>query len=129
MYIFFCFFFFYDTATPVIYTDGHTLSLHYALPICKTECFLVPMLDDLVRESAEQGPLTGVRALMLYPLNALIASQEKRLTAWTKPLRGRSEEHTSELQSLMLISYAVFCLNKKSTKIHHKLYIKKPLNY
>src|SRR3546814_20073096 len=88
MYIFFCFFFFYDTATPVIYTDGHTLSLHYALPICKTECFLVPMLDDLVRESAEQGPLTGVRALMLYPLNALIASQEKRLTAWTKPLRG-----------------------------------------
>ncbi|VVT00772.1 DEAD/DEAH box helicase [Erythrobacter sp. EC-HK427] len=54
----------------------------------KTECFLVPMLDDLVRESAEYGPLTGVRALMLYPLNALIASQEKRLTAWTKPLGG-----------------------------------------
>src|SRR3546814_4942695 len=27
----------------------------------------------------------------------------------------RSEEHTSELQSLMRISYAVFCLNKKST--------------
>src|SRR3546814_14940097 len=25
---------------------------------------------------------------MLYPLNALIASQEKRLTAWTKPLTG-----------------------------------------
>src|SRR3546814_2687131 len=30
--------------------------------------------------------------------------------------RGRSEEHTSELQSLMRISYAVFCLKKK--KIH-----------
>src|SRR3546814_4780294 len=30
----------------------------------------------------------------------------------------RSEEHTSELQSLMRISYAVFCLNKKKTKIH-----------
>src|SRR3546814_6557447 len=28
-------------------------------------------------------------------------------------LRARSEEHTSELQSLMRISYAVFCLNKK----------------
>src|SRR3546814_1335262 len=27
--------------------------------------------------------------------------------------KGRSEEHTSELQSLMRISYAVFCLNKK----------------
>src|SRR3546814_4779383 len=32
--------------------------------------------------------------------------------------RGRSEEHTSELQSLMRISYAVFCLNKKN-KLHH----------
>src|SRR3546814_2347087 len=29
--------------------------------------------------------------------------------------RGRSEEHTSELQSLMRISYAVFCLKKKTT--------------
>src|SRR3546814_2933138 len=30
---------------------------------------------------------------------------------------GRSEEHTSELQSLMRISYAVFCLNKKNNII------------
>src|SRR3546814_3489729 len=29
---------------------------------------------------------------------------------------GRSEEHTSELQSLMRISYAVFCLKKKKSK-------------
>src|SRR3546814_2355181 len=34
---------------------------------------------------------------------------------------SRSEEHTSELQSLMRISYAVFCLKKKKTKsIHNK---------
>src|SRR3546814_5260272 len=31
-------------------------------------------------------------------------------------VRGRSEEHTSELQSLMRISYAVFCLKKKTKK-------------
>src|SRR3546814_10086048 len=31
---------------------------------------------------------------------------------------GRSEEHTSELQSLMRISYAVFCLKKKHTHTH-----------
>src|SRR3546814_19934388 len=31
------------------------------------------------------------------------------------PLQQRSEEHTSELQSLMRISYAVFCLKKKNT--------------
>src|SRR3546814_6877612 len=30
---------------------------------------------------------------------------------------GRSEEHTSELQSLMRISYAVFCLKKKKTNV------------
>src|SRR3546814_9191402 len=36
----------------------------------------------------------------------------------SKPARisGRSEEHTSELQSLMRISYAVFCLEKKTHK-------------
>src|SRR3546814_6675157 len=32
----------------------------------------------------------------------------------------RSEEHTSELQSLMRNSYAVFCLKKKNTEIHSK---------
>src|SRR3546814_2715877 len=32
---------------------------------------------------------------------------------------ARSEEHTSELQSLMRISYAVFCLKKKNKKIYH----------
>src|SRR3546814_6264120 len=41
----------------------------------------------------------------------------------------RSEEHTSELQSLMRISYAVFCLNKKKNKAtkpqRHKHYIKR----
>src|SRR3546814_8876872 len=31
---------------------------------------------------------------------------------------ARSEEHTSELQSLMRISYAVFCLNKKNSQQH-----------
>src|SRR3546814_710551 len=34
--------------------------------------------------------------------------------------RIRSEEHTSELQSLMRISYAVFCLKKKTHHKHHK---------
>src|SRR3546814_5649432 len=34
---------------------------------------------------------------------------------------ARSEEHTSELQSLMRISYAVFCLNKKNTQEQKRL--------
>src|SRR3546814_7528749 len=36
-------------------------------------------------------------------------------------LATRSEEHTSELQSLMRISYAVFCLKKKNNQITTKL--------
>ena len=52
----------------------------------KTECFMVPILDDLVRlQEDEGGSLTGVRALFLYPLNALINSQKDRLDKWTKP--------------------------------------------
>src|SRR3546814_6791318 len=38
---------------------------------------------------------------------------DDRYDARHRPLDGRSEEHTSELQSLMRISYAVFCLKKK----------------
>src|SRR3546814_4926374 len=35
--------------------------------------------------------------------------------------RTRSEEHTSELQSLMRTSYAVFCLKKKTKQQHNKI--------
>src|SRR3546814_6651980 len=48
------------------------------------------------------------------------------------PYAGRSEEHTSELQSLMRISYAVFCLNKKTNNIipqhNTAIYIQKLIN-
>src|SRR3546814_9764445 len=40
------------------------------------------------------------------------------IVSGTLPLAIRSEEHTSELQSLMRISYAVFCLKKKNKKQH-----------
>ena len=57
----------------------------------KTECFLVPILNDLSRELERcQGhPLVGVRALFLYPLNALIKSQQDRLVAWSEPFHGK----------------------------------------
>ena len=48
----------------------------------KTECFMLPILDDLLRDSA-QGRLVGVRAIIIYPLNALIESQRERLSDWT----------------------------------------------
>src|SRR3546814_1317777 len=42
-------------------------------------------------------------------------AEEARMTALEDARNSRSEEHTSELQSLMRISYAVFCLKKKKT--------------
>src|SRR5690554_1381794 len=52
----------------------------------KTECFMVPILNELYQEyhAAGNQPLVGVRALFLYPLNALINSQRERLDAWTQ---------------------------------------------
>lgn len=55
----------------------------------KTECFMVPILDRLSRLREEKkGRLVGVRALFLYPLNALINSQRDRLRAWTEDYAG-----------------------------------------
>src|SRR3546814_4000953 len=50
--------------------------------------------------------------------------KDRRITV-PRGTEERSEEHTSELQSLMRISYAVFCLKKKNTKIITTLNIQK----
>ncbi|WP_136646419.1 DEAD/DEAH box helicase [Tabrizicola sp. YIM 78059] len=52
----------------------------------KTECFLIPVLQDAL---AHPRPGGGVRAILLYPLNALIESQRDRLRAWVEGLGGR----------------------------------------
>src|SRR3546814_4020161 len=44
-------------------------------------------------------------------------------TSCASPSETRSEEHTSELQSLMRTSYAVFCLKKKNTKKNESINI------
>src|SRR3546814_6929865 len=58
-----------------------------------------------------------------FPCSAAL----RRRTQWCRRdgrgfgmARPRSEEHTSELQSLMRISYAVFCLKKKTNKKYNK---------
>src|SRR3546814_6781850 len=50
-------------------------------------------------------------------LPAIHPDRSRRRRSYWKP--RRSEEHTSELQSLMRISYAVFCLKKKTTLTPH----------
>src|SRR3546814_15537390 len=118
------FFFFNDTATTEIYTYVHTLSLHDALPIS--------IDGEVLREDG--SAVHGLYAAGACASN--IAQDGKGYASGTQlgegsffgrragehaarragehAARRRSEEHTSELQSLMRISYAVFCLKKKN---------------
>src|SRR5213075_3577062 len=75
--------FFNDTATTEIYTTRHTLSLHDALPIS-----------------------ASLRA------SSAALARGHTVALWLDAAE-RSEEHTSELQSRRVSSYAVFCLRKK----------------
>src|SRR3546814_1415923 len=67
-----------------------------------------------VAQVAERLYLTQVadRARLAFANGILSAAGSAGSVAG--PTIGRSEEHTSELQSLMRISYAVFCLKKKN---------------
>src|SRR3546814_3049135 len=72
--------------------------------------------DDMVADGKLTQQRRGHRrhAARLYP--ARLGALDQR-DPFLEHLDGRrSEEHTSELQSLMRISYAVFCLKKKKTK-------------
>src|SRR3546814_3581654 len=66
--------------------------------------------------SRSSASITSVIERSLAPATEVLkASQKSRSTRRqsTRPPEMRSEEHTSELQSLMRSSYAVFCLKKK----------------
>src|SRR3546814_3922243 len=88
----------------------HTLSLHDALPISFTGAWGCDMAEH------DAGyKLLFSDSNIIHSLLADFLPQE-----WQSllDLDSRSEEHTSELQSLMRISYAVFCLKKKKTNNH-----------
>jgi ATP-dependent helicase YprA (DUF1998 family) len=51
----------------------------------KTECFMMPVLYDIYTNCRNQQ---GINAIFLYPLNALIGSQKKRMHAWCEALSG-----------------------------------------
>lgn len=51
----------------------------------KTECFMLPVLYDIFSNCKNS---TGINAIFLYPLNALIGSQKKRVDAWCRALGG-----------------------------------------
>src|SRR3546814_20605747 len=78
-------------------------------------------------------PPRSTRTDTLFPYTTLFRSVRESCMELTDPVvaavvtvtnRLRSEEHTSELQSLMRISYAVFCLKKKKKNNKQKVNIK-----
>src|SRR3546814_10818479 len=68
----------------------------------------------MVRAAGYDMIATRVELHQLAALAQVLAEAELPASDIAAP--GRSEEHTSELQSLMRISYAVFCLKKKNIK-------------
>lgn len=56
----------------------------------KTECFMYPILSDILNETPEQRAVRGVRAIILYPTNALIHSQEQRLIEYLNTVANRN---------------------------------------
>src|SRR3546814_10297125 len=100
------------------YADQRKLHvLTHSFPTRRSSDLLEMQARDFVRAGADAG---SVRAFGDEPAEggiarvfvAHIADEMRQLVARV----DRSEEHTSELQSLMRISYAVFCLKKKITK-------------
>ena len=125
-----CVFFFNDTATTEIYT----LSLHDALPILVPWLWRRPQLYSL--RLVEWHFWISTIGIVLYMVSMWFAGITQGLMWRAYDSLGylqysfgesvRSEEHTSELQSPVPISYAVFCLKKK--KKHTKYFSSKKSN-
>src|SRR3546814_3251159 len=118
--------------TPVVEIDGDEMTRIIWQWI--REKLILPYLDiDLVYfdlsvekrdETDDQITIDSANAIKKYGVGvkcATITPDEARVEEfnlkkmWKSP-NGRSEEHTSELQSLMRISYAVCCVKKKKIK-------------
>src|SRR3546814_4913796 len=80
----------------------------------------VPGLRDRLRRShhGEGGRPAG--DVSLGGVDRTETDSRRDAVQGAEPAADRSEEHTSELQSLMRISYAVFCLKKQNPQVHTK---------
>ncbi len=62
--------------------EGKTIVVTTGTGSGKTECFMIPVLQDISRRNEKNC----VQAIFLYPLNALMKSQQQRINAWCKAL-------------------------------------------
>src|SRR3546814_1920230 len=75
---------------------------------------IVPLTANSVATSA--GGALAWGDVRFAAISRQMRNSSSRSFAAAPPVNSRSEEHTSELQSLMRISYAVFCLKKQKTE-------------
>src|SRR3546814_5427390 len=81
--------------------------------------------SDLATRGNKQHKLLPHVRVVSYSLSSIttkypnLALKPSQGGPWASTCGCRSEEHTSELQSLMRISYAVFCLKKKNNNHHN----------
>src|SRR3546814_1046957 len=76
--------------------------------------------DNTIVAIEKSGETLGRVARVFFGLvQADTNDARQKIQEEIAPKLARSEEHTSELQSLMRISYAVFCLKKKKNRLKH----------
>src|SRR3546814_9522827 len=109
--------FYFDFASPYGYIGAQRIDAIAARHGRKIDWR--PMLLGAVFKVAGTQPLTEYPLKGQYSVHDFNRSAREHGIAFNMPEKfpiPRSEEHTSELQSLMRISYAVFCLKKKKKK-------------
>src|SRR3546814_1687161 len=122
------------------YLNGHHRDLHVRTPSFPTRRSADLLLPSCVRATTRKHPMIHIIDNHLAPgsqplLQSMFADRKRLfvdLFGWDVPVFDgqyeidqfdnahtiRSEVHTSELQSIMRISYAVFCLHKKNILTH-----------
>src|SRR3546814_11803790 len=116
-FIYICSFFCTDPAPTVIYTYLHPLPLPDALPICKVSSMILQRTRIAVTAKSPNGVTDGDT---LPSGGGLLLDVASARAAWNgAQVELRSEEHTSELQSLMRNSYADFCLKNTNKDTRH----------
>ncbi len=66
--------------------DKKTIAVTTGTGSGKTECFVIPVLQDLYRQRCQHGDVDGIQAIFLYPLNALMKNQRERIQRWSEAL-------------------------------------------
>src|SRR3546814_2216206 len=109
-----------ETATTESFTYQHTLSRHDSLPICigeRAHTVSTGRGRNRTIGRRRRGPRFGPRSEQPATQTRFSRPADYRWRDEHPCTPDRSEEHTSELQSLMRTSYALFSLNKKQSII------------